>query len=43
MEAVAYSKIKWSQDQGILFAINPTVMKKDTYQGTVEWTLKQAP
>lgn len=37
------TEIKWSQDQGILFAIDPTVMKKGTYQGTIEWTLEQAP
>nr|AJY53488.1 hypothetical protein pEfm12493_004 [Enterococcus faecium] len=37
------TEMKWSKDQGILFAVDPTVMKKDSYQGTIEWTLEQAP
>ncbi|WP_066026412.1 bacterial Ig-like domain-containing protein [Enterococcus mundtii] len=37
------TEMKWSKDQGILFTVDPTVMKKDSYQGTIEWTLEQAP
>ncbi|WP_206856368.1 immunoglobulin-like domain-containing protein [Candidatus Enterococcus mangumiae] len=35
--------INWQEDKGILFAVDPTSMKAENYQGTINWTLEQAP
>ncbi|MDU0320693.1 MULTISPECIES: immunoglobulin-like domain-containing protein [unclassified Enterococcus] len=35
--------VQWEADKGILFRVNPTTMKADTYSGQIQWTLEEAP
>ncbi|EOV3185281.1 hypothetical protein ACOMX4_002544 [Enterococcus faecalis] len=35
--------IQWEENQGVLFAVDPTTMKADTYTGKINWTLEVAP